>query len=151
MPFIDYDENMINEPTLLEAGVYNARVASVNTMYTKSGDEMLVLNLNIDGSYVQDVLVFSERAMWKIHQFIKSTGMASFSGQSVEVTDHTVMNKRGRVEIEIEKYEDRNGNERKKNRVRRWIAPEGAPSTKGAIANEPTKTKTEEPNDEMPF
>jgi hypothetical protein len=119
------------EPSVLlpQGHVCAVRVDSVEDCVSQSGNEMLKLKvkaLDDKGEVVRSLneyLVFTPKAQWKISQFLESVGMASETGQQVEVSAETLTNAEGRVRIAQETYNDQDGKEQVTNRIGTWLSP----------------------------
>ena len=119
------------EPTVLlpQGHVCTARVDGVEDCVSQSGNEMLKLKVHAlsDSGEVQrtiyEYLVFTPKAEWKISQFLESVGMASETGEQVEVNAQTLTDAQGRVRIAQETYTDQDGKEQVTNRIGTWLSP----------------------------
>ena len=116
-------------PALLDEGAYQVEVKSVEFGYSQAGNEKADLQLNVlahDGKTIYDTLTFTEKAFWRIDQALKSLGIASEKGESVDVSEDLLIGKKGWVKLIVEEW-----NDRKRNKVGEWLA--GEPSGDGAL------------------
>ncbi|MCP4444908.1 MAG: DUF669 domain-containing protein [Myxococcales bacterium] len=88
----------------LTPGRYGFEVIEASEVMAKSGNEMIKLNIKIANhpNRVYDNLVFTERAFWKIDQFLVGTGANLSEGAEVEVTADGVLGSIGIVELGVE-------------------------------------------------
>ena len=116
-------------PALLDEGAYQVEVKSVEFGYSQAGNEKADLQLNVlahDGKTIYDTLPFTEKSFWRIDQALKSLGIASEKGESVDVSEDLLIGKKGWVKLIVEEW-----NDRKRNKVGEWLA--GEPSGDGAL------------------
>jgi hypothetical protein len=116
-------------PALLEEGAYEVEVKSVEFGYSQAGNEKADLQLNVlshDGKTIYDSLTFTEKAFWRIDQALKSLGIATAKGESLDVSESLLVGKKGWVNLVVEEW-----NDRKRNKVGDWLA--NAPSGGGDL------------------
>jgi hypothetical protein len=95
---------------VLPEGNHFLTVVNVTEKVSKSGNEMLVLDLECEKGKVRDFLVFSPKAAWKIDTFLKATGLApKTKGTVIDVTPQLCLGAQGWARIEHEKDEDGKG------------------------------------------
>ena len=117
--------------TVLPAGEYPYKITEVYAIsQSKAGNPMIPIEIEVtgpDGSKVkiEDRLVFTESALWKIDQFIQSAYPMVKPGDSIDFSIPSkaqfFKNRTGMVKIAIEEYVH-NGKEGKKNVVEAFIA-----------------------------
>ena len=130
--------------SLIPAGDYTMRIKGGEFMLSKAGKEMLVVELHNaeHDSTIWDNLVFTDKALWKIDQFLKAFGMQPDKGEEFEFDAEFVtrlIGKSGLVKVRVDEWEGK-----KKNKVEAYLAVlvDGkAPSTR-------SKKKSD---DEIPF
>ena len=102
--------------TVLPAGTYSYVVEDAVEKMSRAGNEMIELRLKVgddDAGYGKcwEYLVFSERAAWKIDQFLASVGRPTSPGDNVEIETDDLIGLEGQAEITVgknNKGEDRN-------------------------------------------
>ena len=109
----------------LAPGRYGFEVIAADEVVAKSGNEMIKLNLKIAAkpNRVWDNLVFTEKAFWKIDQFLVGTGSNLDEGAEVEVTADGCLGLTGIVELGVEPGMGANS-DREFNCVVKYIHPD---------------------------
>ena len=109
----------------LAPGRYGFEVIAADEVVAKSGNEMIKLNLKIASkpNRVWDNLVFTEKAFWKIDQFLVGTGSNLDEGAEVEVTADGCLGLAGIVELGVEPGMGANS-DREFNNVVKYIHPD---------------------------
>jgi len=103
-----------NGYALLEPGEYDFEVVDAKERISQSGNEMIELKLRLQGEvHVFDNLVFTEKALWKIDQFLKAVGAHPGEDKDITVEADDCLGHRGRCQLKIETYTGRNGEIRK--------------------------------------
>lgn len=117
---------------LPQGHICRARVDNVEFGLSQAGNEMATLTVHLldekgDTRRVnKDFLVSSEKAAWKIHEFLLSTGLAGEEGANVELTEELLTGATGMVRVTLETYTDNSGEDRETNRIGKWLAPSEA-------------------------
>jgi hypothetical protein len=107
MPQYQFNDEGGGGYKLLPEGDHLLEVVNVTEKVSKSGNEMLVLDLECEQGKVQDYLVFSPKTGWKIDTFLKSVGKAPKSkGVMVDVTPALCLGAQGWARIEHEKDDE---------------------------------------------
>jgi hypothetical protein len=107
MPTYQYNDEGGGGFKLLPEGDHLLEVVNVTEKISKSGNEMLVLDLECEQGKVRDYLVFSPKTGWKIDTFLKSVGKAPKSkGVMVDVTPQLCLGAQGWARIEHEKDDE---------------------------------------------
>jgi hypothetical protein len=71
----------------IEPGIYKFGVLEAVEKLSTNGNEMIVLKLETaDGDVIQDKLVFTEKALWKIESFLASAGKKPEKGQNISLS-----------------------------------------------------------------
>ena len=107
----------------LPEGIYDFVVADANDKQSQSGNDMIELQLIIKGpdgqeSKVYDNLVFTPKAYWKIDAFRLCTGDKLIKGQSVEFDATDCLDRTGKCDVIVDKYEGR-----ERNKVSEYLDP----------------------------
>ncbi len=99
-------------------------IEAAETLAKSSGNEMIKLNLKIAAkpNRVWDNLVFTEKAFWKIDQFLVGTGANLSEGAEIEVTADGCLGLAGIVELGVEPGMGANS-DREFNNVVKYIHP----------------------------
>ena len=79
---------------------------------------------------VFDTLYLSSKAEWRLSQFFTCIGQKK-KGEPLRPNWNTVPGSSGRVEIEVNKYTDKNGNQKENNRVKKYLPYEPKTFTPG--------------------
>ena len=115
---------------LLEEGsIVDVRIEDAEFNLSNSGNEncrLMLKVLNPQGQVVRtiwDNITFTDKALWKVQAAILSLGLSSTNGERVKLTEALLKDKVGRVQVGVESYRDRNGEERQTNRIARWLPP----------------------------
>ena len=121
-----------NSFILLPAGNYPFTVKAFERGEFAGSDKMppckkAVLTLEIDGGMlgsteINENLYLHSRAEWKLCQFFLSIGQRK-KGEQLRMNWNAVPGSRGMCEIEINKYKNRNGEDRENNRVKAFLDP----------------------------
>lgn len=105
--------------------------------------KMAVLHMSVDGgslgiANVDERMYLHSSMMWKLSEFFTSIGMLQEGGR-VKMDWNAVPGATGVVEIEVNKYKDKNGNDKTNNKVKKFLpkgqasdaaqAPSQAPAT----------------------
>jgi hypothetical protein len=114
----------------LAPGRYGFEVIAADEVVAKSGNEMIKLNLKVASkpNRVWDNLVFTEKAFWKIDQFLVGTGANLSEGAEVEVTADGCLGLTGIVELGVEPGMGANS-DREFNNVVKYIHPDSYTAT----------------------
>ena len=152
MPLVkkDWGEMERKERKVLPDGSYDFEVANAELSTAASGNEMITLRLTVfDGNggkvSVFDRLVFTDKAGWKIAQFVKAIGSPELVGGELGVTD--CMGAAGQSYLKVEES-DQWGT---RNVVAGYDEPVG---TKPIAAAKPVKPPVKAPvptGDDIPF
>ena len=105
----------------VEPGEYPCRIVGAKEKISEAGNDMIVLSVEIQGGpIVNEHLVFTEKASWKIDQVRAAIGEAVIEGEQVLITPDRFVGKSARVVVidEPGKKEDV-----KFNKIERWILP----------------------------
>jgi hypothetical protein len=107
MPQYQYNDEGGGGFKLLPEGDHLLEVVNVTEKISKSGNEMLVLDLECEQGKVRDYLVFSPKTGWKIDTFLKAVGKApKAKGVLVDVTPSLCLGSKGWARIEHEKDDE---------------------------------------------
>jgi len=93
--------------------------------------KMAVLHLAVDGgdrgtANVDERLYLHTSMLWKLSEFVVSIGqMEPVEGATVRINWNAVPGSTGLVKISVNKYKNKNGEERTNNRVEHFLPPEG--------------------------
>ena len=129
---LDWDgvlENDGSEFTVLPEGDYVFEVTSFERGSFPGSEKMCACNkatltLKIDADQgvanVFDDLILHKRMEWKLSQFFRSIGQKK-KGERVTMNWNAVIGSRGRVHIVVNKYTDKNGQERENNKVGKYL------------------------------
>ena len=103
----------------VEEGEYNFIVAKATEKESEKGNAMIELQLQIetdddDGLLVFDYLVFTRRLYAHIDDFWESTGDVIKKGEKVTLEAEDCQDRRGRVRLYVEEYQDKLSNKVKK-------------------------------------
>ena len=106
----------------------NARVHDVELGLSQSGNERFKLKvkaLDENGDAIRTIpeyLTMTEKAKWKVEEFLWSTGYAKEAGQ-VKLSEEALMGLEGRIRVNQYTFEDSAGVQKVTNGVDRWLAP----------------------------
>ena len=121
MTVIDFSRiEDVNDFTPLPEGQYLSRVDDVGITTTKSGDEMWRLRFVVEegeyaGRYIFDKLVFSDAALTRVKLICSRLGL-DVSGK-VELTPELIEGCTCVISVQIEDYEDNEGETKTRNIV----------------------------------
>ncbi len=93
---------------LVEPGEYTVRVADAKQTVSKKGNDMIELKIKVihpdrtEGPGLFDYLVFSEKALWKVDQFLAAVGMHPGEGEAFDVEPDDLIGKECTAELEQE-------------------------------------------------
>ena len=114
---------------ILEKGRYRFRVADAEEKRSKAGNPMIEFkarHLKEDdstGRAVYSNLVFTEKALWKVDQFVAACGKHPGKGKEFEIDTDDMIGWEFEADVEITK-DDKN---RDRNEFTNFIIPEGEP------------------------
>jgi hypothetical protein len=149
MPEYTYTDAV--EPTLLTEGTYDFTVTRVeDAISATGGNPMLKLELTErhTQAVVKDQLVFTPKAAWKIDLFLKACGFSFEKGESVDVDESLILNKRFSAQVGIEEYTKQDGSTGKVNRIGRYEFPAvGTAKPKAKPETKPEPVKAEASDD----
>lgn len=128
---------------LLPEGVYDFTVELMERGHFGGSEKMapcpsanitLILKDPISGKggKVFDTLYLSSKAEWRISQFFISIGQKK-KGEPLKPNWNTLPGSTGRLELTVNKYKDKNGNEKENNRVGRYLPKENRAFTPGSF------------------
>ncbi len=121
MPKIDFSTiDDVNDFSPIPPGKYPCEVDQVEESTTQFGDAMWLLRFVVQGGeyvgrYIFDNLVFSEAAKPRVKLFCSRIGL-DVSGE-IDLKPAMIEGHACAVSVEIEEYEDREGNTKKRNKV----------------------------------
>ena len=134
-------------PDHVLAGDYLVEVIDATETVSKSGHEMIELNLRTGaGSYLYDFLVFTPSAFWKIDAFRAATGEIVSADESVEIIADDLIGRRARARLSVEEF-----NGRKRNKVAAWLAPQPGAQPPHPPINHKIQPEITDDNDNIPF
>lgn len=102
---------------LLEPGEYDLRVIDAKETMSKAGNEMIELTCRVqfadgsDGPKIFDNLVFSEKTMWRVDQFVAACGKHPGQGKNFDLYPSLMFGWTCRARLKVEEY---NGKQRNK-------------------------------------
>ena len=129
---LDWDgvlENDGSEFPLLPEGDYPFEVTGFERGSFPGSEKMCACNkatltLKIDSEQgtanIFDDLILHKRMEWKLSQFFRAIGQKK-KGERVTMNWNAVIGSRGRAHIVVNKYTDRNGQERENNKVGKYL------------------------------
>ena len=93
----------------VEAGEYNLIIANAEEALSSNSNEMIKIKLRVtqphfdgdEGPVVFDNLVFTERAFWKIDQFLKAIGEHPGEGREVSVDPDDLIGKMCKAKLSV--------------------------------------------------
>lgn len=146
--------------TLLPDGEYPWRIEEINQMETsRAGNPKLPVKFAFTGpggavATVYEDLVFTEKAAWKINQFLKSAcGGKIDAGREIDFESHDFIKwmaaRSGTAVLATETYIDKGGNERQKNVIVAFTYPKSNAGSAAPPAPAPAAIKAED--DDIPF
>lgn len=129
---LDWDgvlENDGSEFPVLPEGDYTFEVTGFERGSFPGSEKMCACNkatltLKIESEHgtanVFDDLILHKRMEWKLSQFFRAIGQKK-KGERVTMNWNAVIGSRGRAHILVNKYTDRNGQERENNKVGKYL------------------------------
>jgi hypothetical protein len=121
MPRIDFSKiDDIQDFSPLPAGQYLCRLVEVKLASTISGDEMWKIRFTVEsgeysGRCIFDNLVFSPAAMKRVKLICSRLGLDT--SRELVLEPSSIIGRTAYVSVEIEEYEDQEGNTKKRNVV----------------------------------
>lgn len=118
MPKYKFNTGANESYEILPEGDYMVAIEKAEDRYTNSGNEAINLRLTVrdNPQKLFDMLVFTEKAWFRIDQCVKSLAMKFEDGAEVEVTPEILAGKIGKVRVSHEEW---NGKTRA--RVYEWL------------------------------
>ena len=137
-------QNADNLPRFVPNGDYLVTVIEASETFSKAGDEMIKLKLEVEehGVRLYDYLVATESSFWKIDTFRKAIGEAVVEGEEVELSASDLEGRQGYARLMVEEYQGK-----KSNKVELWLT-DRAP--KAPVKKNPPLTAQPEDSNE-PF
>ncbi len=144
MKYISQDAD--DFPRFVEPGDYLVTVVEATETFSKAGDEMIKLKLEVEGHRVHlfDYLVATESSFWKIDTFRKAIGERVVEGQEVEMNASDLEGRQGYARLKVEEYQGKQNN-----KVDIWLT-DGKPAAAPSQPQSAAAPKQEEVSDE-PF
>jgi len=108
MNFTPLTEEQLSQPSY-EAGEYKFRVTEAEEKVSKTGNPMMVVNLEIIAEgrkpiHIKDYLVATEKGAWKLSSFCKSIGKEGlYKTGAMGIFD--IKEQRGNAYFDFEEYE----------------------------------------------
>lgn len=122
---------------IVPKGEYTLKVVDAEEVDSKAGNEMIKLKLGVmneDGTispFIFDNLVFTEKAFWKIDQFLNGAGQHPGVGEDIDLTAGDCVGMIVRAEVDVDLYKkSKDDPGRQQNRITAYIPYEdylGAP------------------------
>ena len=111
-------QNADNLPRFVPNGDYLVTVIEASETFSKAGDEMIKLKLEVEehGVRLYDYLVATESSFWKIDTFRKAIGEAVVEGEEVELSASDLEGRQGYARLMVEEYQGK-----KNNKVEMWL------------------------------
>lgn len=160
---LDWDgvlENDGSEFPVLSEGDYTFEVTGFERGSFPGSEKMCACNkatltLKIESEQgtanVFDDLILHKRMEWKLSQFFRAIGQKK-KGERVTMNWNAVIGSRGRAHIFVNKYTDRNGQERENNKVGKYLEYDESLMTRPAGVDENSFMQIPEgAADELPF
>lgn len=118
-------ENDSAEWTILEPGIYPFRVVDLEKSYSKAGNPMAILTLQVGAADTQlkDYLVLSRTAEWKLCAFFRALGLKKH-GEPFAMDWDKVPGKKGKCEIMVSTFTKQDGSQAKNNKVKQYLDPD---------------------------
>lgn len=109
--FTTSEPKQSGQSVLLDPGEYSFEVLDAVEKRSKNGNDMIELKIKVNDTttVVYDNLVFTERAGWKIDQFLKSVGAHPGEGRVLEVEADNCLGQKGTCTVATEEYDGQNG------------------------------------------
>jgi len=137
----------------LPPGNYKVKVIAAKELTSKaSGNPMIEMTLleKESRNYITDRLVFTEKASFRIDQFLAATGTAVEAGKEIALEPDDCLNRVGWVKLDVEEH-----NGRTKNVVKFWLLEEPKPAAQGPQKVAPPAKQSPKKDDladsEIPF
>lgn len=138
---LDWDDEIENEGEefeLLPEGTYDYTVESFERGRFSGSEKMAACNSAnlrlqvfdpVSGRHgvVFDTLYLNSKAEWRISQFFLSIGQKK-KGEAFRPNWNLVSGSSGKLEVSVNKYTDKNGNQRENNRVTKYL-PQAEPGS----------------------
>jgi hypothetical protein len=137
-------QNADNFPRFVQPGDYLVTVIEASETFSKAGDEMIKLKLEVEehGVHLFDYLVATESSFWKIDTFRKAIGESVVEGEEVELSASEIEGRQGYARLKVEEYQGK-----KNNKVELWLT-DRAPKT---TAKKTPPAEAAEEDDNEPF
>lgn len=119
---------------LVEPGEYELRVIDARESQSQAGNDMIELTHRImlpdgtEGPKVYDRLVFTEKAMWRVDQFVAACGKHPGEGQQFDLYPSLMFGWTCRAKLKVDTY-----NDKRRNQVEEYLID---PTTVGAQAGQ---------------
>lgn len=132
---LSWDDQIVNEGSefiLLPEGIYDFKVIKFDRGRFNGSDKMpacnqatvhLEINSTLGKTVILEKLMLHSKTEWKLSEFFTCLGHKK-KGEPLRMNWNLVPGSTGRVEIEINKYVDKNGNERTNNKVKKYLPKE---------------------------
>jgi hypothetical protein len=123
---------LYRKPSILERGVYQAKVVEAEQRRSASGKEMIVVKVQIDvegkSYHVRDHLMLAGAASWKFESFICAIGEELTDEFQFDPADY--VGRAVRVVVEIGDF-----NGRTENKIKNWLPQQAsaAANTEGTL------------------
>lgn len=140
-----------SEFIILPAGVYPFQITNMErkiydgqSEHIPNGTKFVEITLKIASEKgdvsVKDSIFMLKKWQWKLTQFFSGIGQNVVIGQPFQPNWQTVVGSFGTVEIEVNKYKNREGNERENNRVKKYVTQTQQQPTPQQMQQQPTQT-----------
>lgn len=163
MPHYIANEPKAGQAYHVEPGIYEIEVVKAVEKLSQSGNEMIVLTCRVklpgggDGPDVNEYLVFTDKASWKIDQVRAACGQAVVPGEETMVMPEDFDGATATVELGDEP--GTTNPDARFNKIERWLLPADAkkaapgpnPAPKAAAKPAAKAAQEEELGDEIPF
>lgn len=152
MRFEPKSEKEIAEANLWPAGEYDFEITEAAEEVSKKGNDMVHLQVTIynqDGNSrrVDDYLVSTNEAAFKLRQFAESVGLLT-QYEGGEITADEMIGRAGRCKVIVKK--DNTGQYADKNAIGAYLKPKAAQQKANGGAARPT-TLAQDLSDDIPF